>query len=170
LREDVFARGEYLTDFDPINTPMDWKAAERQHREWADSPDVSQEIRQRHLQEAERYQRLHEKKVTGPKPTAPSPPRTIEDLLEEEEDNGTHSILDITSVSARPKFRAVSPFPSSELVAYFETDKPSRAVIEDRYEWGALDKFTSRPYQGIYIIAYSDDKPDEIFFAGCSGD
>jgi hypothetical protein len=169
LREDVFARWEYL-DLDFINSPVDWEAAARQHREFADSPEVSQEARQWHLQEAERYKRLHEKEVTGSKPTPPPQPRTIEDLLEEQEDNGTHSILDITSVSARPKFGAVSPFPSSELVEYFDTDKPSRAVIEDRYEWGSLDKFTSKPYQGIYIIAYRDDKPEEIFFAGCSGD
>ena len=35
---------------------------------------------------------------------------------------------------------------------------------------GSLEKFTSKRWQGIYISAYRDEKADEIFFAGCSGD
>jgi hypothetical protein len=32
------------------------------------------------------------------------------------------------------------------------------------------EDFTSKRWEGIYIIAYRDGSPSEIFFAGCSGD
>jgi hypothetical protein len=166
LREDIFARGEYVTD-DDILESVDWEAAARRY---ARSPRVSEDMKRRHLAEAERLRKLRQEEGELPKPPSPPKPDSIEALLEEQAENGTHSILDITCVSSRPKFGAVSPFPSSKLVEYFNTDKPDHAVIEDRYQWGSLEKFTSKRWQGIYIIAYKDGKPDEIFFAGCSGD
>jgi hypothetical protein len=97
-------------------------------------------------------------------------PTTIEELLEQEADNGTHSILDITSISPKPRRRAISPFPASLLSEYFGSETPSPAKIQEVYEFGSLDKFVTRRWRGIYIIAHFEGKPSDIFFAGCSGD
>ena len=96
-------------------------------------------------------------------------PTTIDELLEQEED-GTHSILDITRISTTPKRKAISPLPESVLADFGLSGMPSHEQIEDVYEFGSLEKYVSKPWRGIYIIAYEDGKPSEIFFAGCSGD
>lgn len=169
LRQDVFARGDYLTAEDTLDS-MDWEAAAKKNAEWAKNPELSPEVRESYLKAASDYRKLHWGRVLEPK-GAPGPkPQTIEALLEQEAENGTHSILDIMCISTRPKFGAISPFPESKLLYYFNSEKPTHAVIEDRYEWGSLEKFISKRWQGIYIIAYRDEKPNEIFFAGCSGD
>jgi hypothetical protein len=98
-----------------------------------------------------------------------SKPANIEELLEQEKEFGTHSILDITRVSRTPQHRAVSPLPDSVLADFFSSDKPSHEEIENVYEFGSLGKYVNRNWRGIYIIAYADGKPSEIFFAGSSG-
>jgi hypothetical protein len=97
-------------------------------------------------------------------------PCSIEELLEQPAEDGTHSILDIVCISPRAKFGAIMPFPPSKLVEFFSSETPSHFEIEDVYEFGSLEKYVSKRWQGIYMIAYRDGKPDEIFFAGCSGD
>jgi hypothetical protein len=104
-------------------------------------------------------------------PSSPRPkPSTIEELLEQEGDSGTHSILDITCISPKPKRRAISPFPSSLLAEYFRSEKPSPAEVQEVYEFGSLEEFVNKRWRGIYIIAWFDGRPSDIFFAGCSGD
>jgi hypothetical protein len=131
LREDVFARGAYMTEESEIASA----------RYLVDMPRLST-----------------------------SKPSSIEELLEQEGEHGTHSILDITHVSPTPKRRAVSPLPVAVLADYCLSDSPSSAEIEDVYEFGSLEKYVNKRWRGIYIIAYKDGKPSEIFFAGCSGD
>lgn len=131
LREDVFARGDYMTEESEIAS-------------------------YRYLQDA-------------PHPTA-FKPTSIEELLEQEGSHGTHSILDITHISPTPKRKAISPLPASVLADYFDSDKPSRKEIEEVYEFDSLTKYVNKRWRGIYIVAYEDGKPSEIFFAGCSGD
>jgi hypothetical protein len=104
-------------------------------------------------------------------PVQPKPkPSTIEELLEQEGGSGTHSILDITSISPTPKRRAISPFPEPLLVEYFGSQTPSPSQVQEVYDFGSLDKFVTKRWRGIYIICHFDDKPSDIFFAGCSGD
>jgi hypothetical protein len=131
LREDVFARGDYMTEESEIA-----------------SANYLVDVPRRSM----------------------SKPSSIEDLLEQEGGHGTHSILDITHVSPTPKRRAVSPLPASVLADYFSSDKPSWEEIQDVYEFGSLEKYVNKRWRGIYIIAYADSKPSEIFFAGSSGD
>jgi hypothetical protein len=131
LREDVFARGAYMTEESEIASA----------RYLEDMPRLST-----------------------------SKPTSIEELLEQEGEHGTHSILDITHVSPTPKRRAVSPLPASVLADYCLAETPSSAEIEDVYEFGSLEKYVNKRWRGIYIVAYKDGKPSEIFFAGCSGD
>lgn len=169
LRQDVFARGDYLTGEDLLDS-MDWEAAAKRNEEWAKNPELPQEVRESYLKAASDCRKRHWGRILEKKSDPAPKPHTIEELLERESEDGTHSILDITCVSSRPKFGAISPFPPSKLLYYFDTEKPTHAVIQDRYEWGSLEKFTSRRWQGIYIIVYRGEIPEEIFFAGCSGD
>jgi hypothetical protein len=93
-------------------------------------------------------------------------PATIEEVLENMDEDGTGSILDITRIADEPDFCAVAPLPADELVRLFGTNQPTREMIErnlDFYE--DIDRG-----QGIYIIAYKDGKPSEIFFGGYSFD
>ncbi len=53
-----------------------------------------------------------------------------------------------------------------ELMEFFGTTKPTRAHIEENDEF--LDDIDRG--QGIYIIAYENDQPSEIYFAGYSYD
>lgn len=131
LREDVFARGDYMTEESELAS----------YRRLQDEPHASA-----------------------------FKPASIEQLLEQEGDRGTHSILDITHVSPTPKRRTVSPLPAAVLEDYCLAGTPSREEIEDVYEFGSLEKYTNKRWRGIYIIAYQDGNPSEIFFAGCSGD
>jgi hypothetical protein len=93
-------------------------------------------------------------------------PPTPEAALELTECDGTRSILDISSISARPQFCCASPLLSGELERYFGTRKPTRAMVEESYDiWEDIDRGTAR-----YIIVYDGDEPTELFFAGYSFD
>src|SRR5258708_7183292 len=86
-------------------------------------------------------------------------PATIEEAVANMEADGTASILDIDHVAEEPDFCAVAPLPVDELVRYFGTDKPTRAMIEVN-----LDFFEDiERGQGVYIVAYQGDRPAEIF-------
>ena len=154
-----------------VNPPSEWSY-------WVDyDPDISaalQRLRQDVFQRGD-YVSVDSVIDAGSRliiPTSrPRPkPATIEELLEQEGDSGTHSILDITSISPKPKRRAISPFPRSLLLEYFHSETPSPSEIGDVYEFGSLEKFVTKRWQGIYIVAHFDGKPSDIFFAGCSGD
>ena len=131
LREDVFARGDYVTADSPISVGT---------------------------------------RIIVPTSRTRPKPATIEELLEQEAETGTHSILDMTCISAKPKRKAISPFPSSLLLEYFGSEFPSPSEIQEVYEFGSLEQFVTKRWHGIYIIAHFNGKPSDIFFAGCSGD
>ena len=97
-------------------------------------------------------------------------PATINDLLAHQGAVGTHSILEIARISAKSSFGAISPFPPSKLARCFGTDTPNHLEVEQAYESGAIDSFTSKRWQGVYVVVYRDGSRTEIFFAGCSGD
>jgi hypothetical protein len=78
--------------------------------------------------------------------------------------------LDTPSISPKPQFGAISPFPTSKLVEYFGSKTPSRTKIQQTFDSGVLEQFVSKRWQGVYVVAYRDGSPSEIFFAGCSGD
>jgi hypothetical protein len=85
---------------------------------------------------------------------------------EEAESEGTASILDIERVSDTPDFGAAAPLSDTELREFFGTIQPTREMIE-----GNLDFYENiERGHGVYIIAYKNGKPDEIFFGGYSYD
>jgi hypothetical protein len=102
-------------------------------------------------------------------PASPSPGakhRSIAEALEASDADGTRSVLDMESVGNEMGAGVMVALPAAQLLELFGTDRPSRAMIE-----GNMDFFNELERgHGIYIIAYGNDKPSEIFFAGYSYD
>jgi hypothetical protein len=94
-------------------------------------------------------------------------PRSIDDLITLACENGTHSILDIQGVAARPGFAVASPMSATVIRRVFGTVTPTHAVVERR--WGTFGE-TLRRWQCRYLTIYVNGKPHEYAFIGCSGD
>lgn len=91
---------------------------------------------------------------------------TIEEALEDADADGTRSILDLDRISEEPDLGAVTPLSEEALEQLFGTTRPTRAMIEESFDfWEDLERG-----EGIYIVLYKDDKPHELFFAGYSFD
>lgn len=176
LRQDVFTRGDYLYG-DGVTDEERKAILERM------KPDLGswmQKMNERAatLREPLKTQYLEmAEQIKGEVTCSSSPsrkpkqkPKTIEKLLEIQAESGTHSILDIVGISPEPQFGSVSPFPRTKLVECFGSAMPSHDEIEEVHDAGSLEEFVSERWQGIYVIAYRDGSPCEMFFAGCSGD
>ncbi len=102
-------------------------------------------------------------------PNSPSPGaqhQSIEAAMRAAGENGTRSILDITSVGDRPGYGRVVPLEPGRLLQLYGTTQPTREMVEQN-----MDFFEDLERgQGIYIILYSDGRPSEICFAGYSYD
>ena len=124
------------------------------------------------LQWGVRIQNLLGGETPKPEPDYSEKPETIDELLEEQGESGTHSILDIQRVSDEPNFGAVSPMPSEELEALFSTDKPTRKMLEEKAgDYDLVEHpLVSERWQGVYFTVYRDGRPDELYFIGTSGD
>jgi hypothetical protein len=105
----------------------------------------------------------------GPKKRKPKR-KTIEAVLEFQAEGGTRSILDIVGISPQPTFRHISRFLRGKLAELFGSETPSHAEIEKAEDSGSLEDLVSERWDGIYVVAYHEGSPSEIFFAGCSGD
>lgn len=139
--------------------------AEEYRRQGWDDPRHDDELVAALLEDAEeQLQGLAE----GAPPSPLGPPPTIEELIDRNAEEGTHSIIDVCVVADRPQPGAVAPLSREELVALFGTVRPTRAQVEERVD----DLVELRPnWVGTYVVAYGDDRrPEAIFFAGCSGD
>lgn len=178
LREQVFARGDY--EFDAAGG-LSQKELEgliegvrpelgpwvQKCRELA--ADMPEPLKTIYIQNAEKMQKDLLESANKPRKQKRKP-KTIEAALEAQAESGTHSILDISHVATEPEFGAVSPLPRSELAGLFESETPSHAQIEEAYDSGSLENHLPDRWQGIYMIVYQDGVPNEIFFAGHSGD
>jgi hypothetical protein len=178
LREDVFRRGDYVSGHglsqDEFETRLNrllpaYESLMKAALAEADDTSLPEDLRAAQQVVAEQMRKELEKYRAGD-PQPEQRPTSIDALLAQQAESGTHSILDITCISQKPKSGAISPFPVSKLSEFFGSDSPSRAQIQHAYESGALDKFVSKRWQGVYVIAYRNGFPAEIFFAGCSGD
>jgi hypothetical protein len=114
----------------------------------------------------QREYRAHLKRLKSlPEPTTVE--ERIEELIVVNDDSGTHSIIDIHGISSTPRFGMAAPLPRSDLVDLFGTDKPTRSMVE-----GLQDRLVSlrSRWMGTYVVVFKDGVPDEIYFAGNSGD
>ncbi|EEF57887.1 hypothetical protein Cflav_PD0837 [Pedosphaera parvula Ellin514] len=176
LRQDVFVRGDYI--YRDGLTPEDRQASIERIRPalgpWVQrcreiAADLPEPKRAQYIEMAEQAERELLKSGMDTSQSEQKP-QSIEELLQRQAANGTHSVLDMVGLSPKPKFGAISPFPRAKLIELFDSETPNHAEIEEAYESGSLEKYVSRRWQGIYIIVYRDGSPDELFFAGCSGD
>ena len=99
-------------------------------------------------------------------------PRTIEELVEQREESGTHSILDIDHISDTLEFGALIALTEEQLTELFQTTQPTRAMVE---EWERRTPTLAETqlhyrWQGVYFTLYKDGLPDELYFMGDSGD
>lgn len=140
--------------------------------------DPSASLEQLRMQESEtffqwlaRLEKLDEE-TSKPKADYSRKPATIDELLEEQGESGTHSILDIQRVSDEPEIGAVTPMPFEELQELFGTGEPTRKMIEDKLgDYDLVEHpLVSQRWQGVYLAVYRDGKPAELFFIGTSGD
>jgi hypothetical protein len=94
-------------------------------------------------------------------------PRSIAEVLELAGESGTHSILDIERIAARPGFGVATALSADALRRAFGTDVPTHDDVEQHWFEVAeqLDRWHAR-----YLVVYRDSKPDEYAFVGCSGD
>ena len=86
-------------------------------------------------------------------------------LLELAGETGTHSILDVTHLAARPEFAAAAPMLASDLRTIFGTDRPTREQAED----AAIDIGEELQGQAYYFAVYKDGQLSEYAFIGSSG-
>ncbi|HEY5914615.1 MAG TPA: hypothetical protein VJA21_28835 [Verrucomicrobiae bacterium] len=100
-----------------------------------------------------------------------SPPgaqhKSIRHAVEAAGADGTRSILDLDRVSDTPEFNAVAPLPPEELQRLFGSERPTHEQIEGDLD-GVFEGIENG--QGVYIVVYRNDQPDELFFAGYSFD
>ena len=99
----------------------------------------------------------------------PKPPQTIKEAEERSDAQGTKSILDIERISSQPEMGVATALPHNVYVQFFGTEKPTREMIERAVKTKGLLDDVER-WQAIYVIAFKNDRPDEIFFGGWSGD
>jgi hypothetical protein len=134
----------------------------------ADVNTALQKLRQREFH-AGRYNPVMRNLPFPLGPQSPSPGaqhRSIKEALKAAEESGTRSILDMERISATPRSRAVAPLAGVDLRRLFGTERPTHDVVESS---DALFEALERG-QGVYVIVYKGDEPDEIFFAGYSFD
>ncbi len=98
---------------------------------------------------------------------APLDPNSIEELIEQCAESGTHSLLDIDRIATTPEPSAASPLSSERLKELFDTDQPTRPMVEDVERSGLM---TCRRGQAHYLVVYEEGKPSEVYFWGSTGD
>jgi hypothetical protein len=94
---------------------------------------------------------------------------SIEELLEECAEDGTHSILDIQKTAEKPDFGVAWPAPQDMLVKVFGSNRPSHEQITEK-DFELTDALELERWQAVYVIVYNNEKPSEIYFEGISGD
>jgi hypothetical protein len=158
LREDVFKSDKYFSMLTKAEAIEDLEDQLLHIEDVGPDPDMQESARNDIQAQLKRLRALPE-------------PSTIEERIKEvlviSAESGTGSILDIRGISTEPDFGMAAPLSQSELLNLFDTDKPTRSMVENHsFE---LMNLRHRE-QGTYIIVYKDGVPDEIYFTGFSGD
>lgn len=102
-------------------------------------------------------------------------PSTIEEAFENADADGTRSILDMERIASSPGMGAASPISPDQLLAIFDTDRPTRLMMENARR--GRDNKAMRDViekiergEGRYILLYDGDRPTEVYFCGYSYD
>jgi hypothetical protein len=186
LREDVFARGDYV---DLTGSMADrLRQTARRFGQDPDAPEVRQQIDEHlRLQQAidtgdthglppamrgfarrvRQFTQFAARLGATPPPRAGRRPRSIEELLDQAGECGTHSVLDIEEVARRPGLGVASPLSPTAIRRMFSTGEPTRAQVEEH--WADVAESLDR-LQARFLTVYLDGQPHEYAFVGCSGD
>ncbi len=104
-------------------------------------------------------------------------PASIEKLVENCGESGTHSILDIEEIRSKPvphdaewddEFLKLFPLSPHQLREQFDTIRPTREEIEDKE--AELSNMEIGNWSGRWIVAYENKEPVEVYIFGHSGD
>ena len=111
-------------------------------------------------------------------PIDPSAPATgaahdsIEQVIEQCDESGTRSILDIAQVAPTPydgngmPYFTAFPLDASNVQELFGTSKPTREQVESNQRmWDRIERGSA-----VYTIIFDRGEPHEIFFGGYSFD
>ena len=91
---------------------------------------------------------------------------TISDAIRDAEADGTRSILDLHSISDISGFGLATRLSDESLIELSGTAKPTRSMAEEKdYFLDQADRG-----EGIYVILYKNNEPEDILFAGYSFD
>jgi len=106
---------------------------------------------------------------------APSPGKAheaIEEAMEEAAEQGTGSILDLEKTSEKGYQGVAHILNRDDLTKYFNTDKPTRQVIEENLDnvWDDIRDNEGVRGVGICVPVYSNGAPAELLFMGYSYD
>jgi hypothetical protein len=103
----------------------------------------------------------------GPRSPAPGARHaTMAEAFEDSDADGTRSIIDLDRVSDEPGFGAAAPPGDDLLRELWGTMRPTRTMAEANHDlWEHLERG-----QGVYIVLYGDDQPEEICFVDYSCD
>ena len=141
-----------------------------------DKDSALQKLRQREF-EAGRYRPvLYDDFFIDDPSKSPSPGRqhdTIEEILEETEEEGTGSILDLVKTTEKGYGYSVAYILNEkELRNFFGDEKPTREKVHENLDklWDDIAKKHGVRGVGVCIPIYKDGTPTELFFMGFSYD
>ncbi len=99
-----------------------------------------------------------------------SNPASIDELLEIQASEGTHSILDIDAgVSAQPRPGTAAPLTADQLRDIFGSLTPECAQVTEWINEDGAHDVRDRG-EAVYVICTVERRPHHIHFAGASGD
>lgn len=91
---------------------------------------------------------------------------SIDEAQEDAAEDGTRSILDITTVSEEPDFCVAVPLADEDLQRYFGTVQPTAEMVSRKLDFlGSVERGHC-----VYITIFKDGQPSELFFGGYSFD
>jgi len=106
---------------------------------------------------------------------APAPGKeheTIEEAIEDAMEDGTGSILDLEKISEDEYYSVAYILKKEELTKYFNTEKPTREIINENIDkfWDDVSDLMGVRGVGVCTIVYKNKTPSELFFMGYSWD
>lgn len=96
-------------------------------------------------------------------------PRSIAELLTQNGEEGTHSIIDIERLSQAPEVCAAAPLTPMQLLEAFGSARPTLETVLRSARAGALSGLRRRG-EALYVVAHTAGQPSHIYFYGFSGD
>jgi len=140
----------------------------------ADLDAALQKLRLREFQ-AGRYNPVIPFQTFPTDPSAPVPGAmhdSIEQVIEECDESGTRSILDIAQIALTPfdgsgvPYFTAFPLDLSDMEDLFGTSKPTRHQVETNQRmWDRIERGSA-----VYTVIFDKGDPHEIFFGGYSFD